>query len=69
VGQKAVQIAVEEGSGLMSTILRGGGADLLCPLRQGASGTGCPVGAQLPHGLVGARRLDVTDDFVRYARR
>ena len=75
VGQKAVQIAVEEGSGYMSTILREPGPipgecpwfynvryDKV-PLALVANSERCFPEVWLAHS-----RLDVTDGFVRYAR-
>jgi 6-phosphofructokinase 1 len=68
VGQKAVQIAVEDGSGYMATILREPEPIYSvrydkAPLELVANSERC-----LPEAWVGADRLDVTDDFVRYAR-
>ncbi len=68
VGQKAAQLAVEEGSGYMSTILRKTG-DLYSvyydkvPLEQVANSE-----RSLPTEWIAEGGLDVTDDFVRYAR-
>ena len=68
VGQKAALIAVEEGSGYMSTILRRPGpiynvyydkVDLQLVANSERS---------LPKGWIAPSRTDVTDDFVRYAR-
>ena len=68
VGQKAVQIAVEEGSGYMATILREAGPIYSIrydkvPLEQVALSERC-----FPSTWIAPGRLDVTDDFVRYAR-
>jgi 6-phosphofructokinase len=68
VGQKAVQIAVEEGSGYMSTILREPGTlysvryDKV-PLEQVALSE-----RSFPKAWISPDRLDVTGDFIRYAR-
>jgi 6-phosphofructokinase 1 len=68
VGQKAVQIAVEEGSGYMATILRDPGP-IYCirydkvPLELVANSERC-----LPEEWITPDRLDVNDDFVRYAQ-
>jgi 6-phosphofructokinase 1 len=68
VGQKAAQIAVEEGSGYMSTLLRQPGPlynvryDKV-PLEEVANSE-----RSLPESWIAPNRLDVTDDFVRYAR-
>jgi 6-phosphofructokinase len=68
VGQKAVQIAVEEGSGYMATILREPGPVYSVrydkvPLELVANSERCFL-----DGWLAENRLDVTDDFVRYAR-
>jgi 6-phosphofructokinase len=68
VGQKAVQIAVEDGSGYMSTLLREPGS-IYCvrydkvPLNLVANSERC-----FPAAWITPARLDVSDDFVRYAR-
>jgi 6-phosphofructokinase len=68
LGQKAVQIAVEDGSGYMSTILREPGPIYRVrydkvPLEQVANSE-----RQFPEAWVARNRIDVTDDYVRYAR-
>jgi 6-phosphofructokinase len=68
VGQKAVQIAVEDGSGYMATILREPGPIYSVrydkvPLELVANSERC-----FPEGWLAENRLDVTDDFVCYAR-
>jgi 6-phosphofructokinase len=68
VGQKAVQIAVEDGSGYMATILRVPGPIYSVhydkvPLELVANSERC-----LPEAWIAESRLDVSDDFVRYAR-
>jgi 6-phosphofructokinase 1 len=68
LGQKAVRIAVEDGSGYMSTILREPGEiynvryDKI-PLDKVANSE-----RSFPQKWIAANRIDVTDDFVRYAR-
>ena len=68
VGQKAAQIAVEDGSGYMSTILREPGPIYnvrydKVPLELVANSERC-----FPAGWIAESRLDVTDGFVQYAR-
>jgi 6-phosphofructokinase len=68
LGHKAVQIAAEEGSGYMSTLVREPGAlysvryDKV-PLERVANSE-----RRLPTSWIGDNRLDVTDDYLRYAR-
>jgi 6-phosphofructokinase 1 len=68
VGQKAAQIAVEDGSGYMSTILREPGPIYnvrfdKVPLESVANSE-----RALPQAWIAASQLDVTDEFVTYAR-
>jgi 6-phosphofructokinase len=68
VGQKAAQIAVEDGSGYMSTILREPGPIYSVrydkvPLELVANSERC-----FPVAWIADNRLDVTDDYVHYAR-
>jgi 6-phosphofructokinase len=68
VGQKAAQIAAEEGSGYMATILREPGPIYnvrydKVPLELVANSE-----RSFPEGWIASNRLDVTDDFLRYAR-
>jgi 6-phosphofructokinase len=68
VGQKAAEIAVHDGSGYMSTILRQSGTIYnvrydRVPLEQVANSE-----RSFPATWIDANRLDVTDEFVRYAR-
>jgi 6-phosphofructokinase 1 len=68
LGQKAAQIAVEDGSGYMSTILREPGPIYRvrydkAPLEQVANSE-----RHFPEQWIAPNRIDVTDDFVRYAR-
>ncbi|MCR4406292.1 MAG: diphosphate--fructose-6-phosphate 1-phosphotransferase [Anaerolineae bacterium] len=68
VGQKAVLIALEDGSGSMATILRRPGPIYSVyydkvPLEQVANSE-----RAFPEAWITPSRVDVTDDFVRYAR-
>jgi 6-phosphofructokinase 1 len=68
VGQKAAQIAAEEGSGFMSTILREPGHIYnvrydKVPLELVANSE-----RSLPEEWIASNRLDVTDDFAHYAQ-
>jgi len=68
LGQKAVQIAVEDGSGFMSTLLRESGPIYRVrydkvPLELVANSE-----RAFPAHWIAPNRIDVTDDFVRYAR-
>ena len=68
LGQKAVLIAAEEGSGYMSTILREPGPIYSVrydkvPLEKVANSE-----RKFPQAWIAPNRIDVTDDFVRYAR-
>jgi 6-phosphofructokinase 1 len=68
VGRKAVEIGVREGSGWMATILRVSDSPYSVrydkvPLDQVAASA-----RQLPPHWITAGGLDVTDDFLRYAR-
>jgi ATP-dependent phosphofructokinase / diphosphate-dependent phosphofructokinase len=68
LGQKAVLIAVKDGSGYMSTILREPGPIYnvryeKVPLEQVANSE-----RSFPKNWIAPNRIDVTDDFVRYAR-
>jgi len=68
VGQKAAQIAAEDGSGYMSTILRGPGPIYSVrydkvPLKAVANSE-----RTFPQTWIADNRLDVTDELMRYAR-
>ncbi len=68
VARKAVEIARKDGGGYMATILRQPGDFYEAmydkvPLEQVANSE-----RQLPPSWISASRVDVTDDFVRYAR-
>jgi 6-phosphofructokinase 1 len=68
VGQKAAQIAVEDGSGFMSTILREPG--LLYSVRYGKVPLELVANSErvFPQGWIAGSQLDVTDAFAGYAR-
>jgi 6-phosphofructokinase 1 len=68
VGQKAVQIAVEEGSGFMSTILRAPGPIYSVRYDKVALELVANSERSFPEAWIAPSRLDVTDGFVRYAR-
>ena len=68
VGQKAAQVAAEDGSGYMATILRREGAIYgvdydKVPLDKVANSE-----REFPKQWIASNRIDVTDDFVKYAR-
>jgi len=68
VGRHAVEIARKDGSGWMSTILRRPGADYSVyfdkvPLQEVANSE-----RSFPRHWISKNRIDVTDDFVRYAK-
>ena len=68
VGQKAVQIAAEDGPGYMATILREPGPNYnvyydKVPLEMVANSE-----RTFPAAWIASSRTDVTDDFIRYAR-
>jgi len=68
VGQKAAQIAAEEGSGFMATILRQPG--LLYQVRYDKVPLELVANSErsFPEDWIAPSRLDVTDGFVRYAQ-
>jgi hypothetical protein len=68
VGRKAVQVALEEGSGYMATILREPG--LLYKVRYDKVPLELVANSEraFPEAWIALNRVDVTDDFVRYAR-
>jgi ATP-dependent phosphofructokinase / diphosphate-dependent phosphofructokinase len=68
VGQKAVMIAKDEGSGFMATILRRPGSIYMIdydkvPLEKVANSE-----REFPKQWIAENRYDVTDDFIRYAQ-
>ena len=68
LGQKAVQIAVEEGSGYMSTILREPGPIYNVHYDKVALEWVANSERRFPESWIADGGLDVTDEFVRYAR-
>jgi 6-phosphofructokinase len=68
VGRKAVQVALEEGSGYMATILREPGP--LYNVRYDKVPLELVANSEraFPETWIAPNRVDVTDDFVRYAR-
>jgi 6-phosphofructokinase 1 len=68
VGQKAAQTAVEDGSGYMATILREPGP--IYDVRYEKVPLGMVANSErgFPESWIAANRLDVTDEFLRYAR-
>jgi 6-phosphofructokinase 1 len=68
VGQKAAQIAVEDGSGYMSTILRGSGPIYDVWYDKVRLEAVANSERSFPEAWVAENRLDVGDGFVGYAR-
>jgi 6-phosphofructokinase 1 len=68
VGQKAAQIAVEDGSGYMSTILREPGPIYNVRYDKVSLASVANSERTFPEAWIAEDRLDVTDDFCRYAR-
>ena len=68
VGQKAAQIAADEGSGYMATILREPGT--MYDVRYDKVPLSLVANSErsFPEAWIARNRLDVTEDFVRYAR-
>ncbi|MFP4345755.1 MAG: diphosphate--fructose-6-phosphate 1-phosphotransferase [Anaerolineales bacterium] len=68
VGQKAAQIAAEEGSGYMATLLRVPGP--LYQVRYDKVPLEVVANSErfFPEAWIASSRIDVTDDFARYAR-
>jgi 6-phosphofructokinase len=68
VGRKAVQVALEDGSGYMATILREPGP--LYNVRYDRVSLELVANSEraFPEAWIAPNRVDVTDDFVRYAR-
>jgi len=67
VGQKAVAIAVEHGGGFMSTILRRPGVIYAVDYNKVPLEAVANSEREFPERWIAANRVDVTDDFVRYA--
>lgn len=68
VGQKAVLIAKDEGGGWMSTILRSPGAIYAVTYDKVPLETVANSERTFPADWIAENRIDVTDEFVRYAR-
>jgi len=68
VGQKAVLIAVEEGSGYMATILRKPGLIYNVDYDKVPLDLIANSEREFPKNWITSNRIDVTDDFIRYAR-
>ncbi len=68
VGQKAVLIAVEEGSGYMATILRQPGLIYNVNYDKVSLDLVANSEREFPKNWITSNRIDVTDDFIRYAR-
>lgn len=68
VGQKAVQIAVEDGSGYMATILRDPGPTYCVRYDKVELEAVANSERSFPEAWIVPSRTDVTDDFVSYAR-
>ena len=68
VGRKAVHVALEDGSGYMATILRE--PDPIYRVRYDKVPLDLVANSEraFPPAWIAANRMDVTDDFVRYAR-
>jgi len=68
IGQNAVVIAVEHGSGYMSTILRRPGIVYSVDYDKAPLELVANSEREFPKAWIAGNRIDVTDDFVRYAR-
>jgi 6-phosphofructokinase 1 len=68
VGQKAVYLAVEDGSGYMSTMIREPGEAYRIRYDKVSLEEVANSERVFPHAWLRADRTDVTDDFVRYAK-
>ena len=68
VGQNAVVIALEDGGGYMSTILRKPGLIYGVDYDKVALELVANSEREFPKSWLAESRIDVTDDFVRYAR-
>ena len=67
VGKKAVQIALEEGSGWMATILRAPGADYKAVYDKVKLEIVANSERFIPKDWISVDGIDVTDDFIKYA--
>ena len=68
VGRKAVEIAMKEGTGWMATILRATGDEYKAVFDKVKLETVANSVRFIPKDWISKDRLDVTDDFIRYAR-
>ena len=68
IGQNAVVIAVEHGSGYMSTLLRRPGLIYAVDYDKAPLEAVANSERKFPEKWIAASRVDVTDEFVRYAR-
>lgn len=68
VGQKAVEIAVEEGGGYMATIVRKPGPIYNVEYGKAPLELMANSERKFPKEWIAESRIDVTDDFIRYAR-
>jgi 6-phosphofructokinase 1 len=68
LGQKAVQIAVEDGSGYMSTLLREPGPIYRVRYDKVALEMVANSERKFPRQWIAENRIDVTDEFIAYAR-
>ena len=68
LGQKAVEIAVEDGNGFMSTILRKPGIIYSVEYNKVSLELVANSERSFPEAWISASRVDVTDDFVKYAK-
>jgi 6-phosphofructokinase len=68
VGRHAVQVGVEDGTGWMATILRKPGSAYQAYYDKVELGKVAVSARQVPRRWLSQDGLDVTDDFVRYAR-
>jgi 6-phosphofructokinase len=68
LGEKAARIAVEDGSGFMSTILREPGDDYRVRYEKVSLELVANSERSFPAAWIAPNKIDVTDDFVRYAR-
>jgi 6-phosphofructokinase 1 len=68
VGRHAVQVGVKEGTGWMATILRKPGAAYQAYYDKVELAKVAASARQIPRSWISPDGLDVTDDFLRYAR-
>jgi 6-phosphofructokinase len=68
VGRHAVQVGIKEGTGWMATILRRPGSSYRAYYEKVELGKVAASARQLPRHWLSKDGLDVTDDFLRYAR-